>query len=154
MAHVVPEEDLISYVKPYLKAKGFKKKNKRWTKDIGDFTLCFYIQGSCYNKEDYYIRPGVFINALPSATWMYGHFKTEIQQTSPEEILTKFEKWCEEYNYMIAHPKSFWERLPSKIYGLLTLRRWHKKIAIFFGKKKFQRYSEKNKTLVSFYKEL
>ena len=97
MAHVVPEEDLISYVKPYLKAKGFKKKNNRWTKDIGDFTLCFYIQGSCYNKEDYYIRPGVFINALPSATWMYGHFKTEIQQTSPEEILTKFEKWCQEW---------------------------------------------------------
>jgi hypothetical protein len=28
---------LIEYVKPYLKSKEFKKKNKRWTKDIGDF---------------------------------------------------------------------------------------------------------------------
>jgi hypothetical protein len=97
MEHIVPKEDLIDFVKPFLKARGFRKKNKRWTKDIGDFTLCFYIQGSCYSKEDYYIRPGVFINALPSDAWMYGHFMTEIQQTTPEEILTKFEKWCEEW---------------------------------------------------------
>ena len=97
MAHIIPEENLIAYAKPYLKAKGFKKKNKRWTKDVGDFTLCFFIQGSCYSKEEYYIRPGVFINALPSTTWMYGHFMTDIPQTTPEEILAKFEKWCEEW---------------------------------------------------------
>ena len=64
MEHILPEEELIAYVKPYLKAKGFKKKNKRWTKDAGEFTLCFYIQGSCYSKEYYYIRPGIFIHAL------------------------------------------------------------------------------------------
>ena len=59
MKHVLPEEQLIEYAKSYLKAKGFKKKNKRWTKDTGEFTLCFYIQGSSYSKEDYYIRPGI-----------------------------------------------------------------------------------------------
>ena len=48
MKHFLPEEELIEYVKPYLKAKGFKKKNKRWTKNIGKFTLCFYIQGIAF----------------------------------------------------------------------------------------------------------
>ena len=56
MEQLLSEEQLIEYVKPYLKAKGFKKKNKRWTKNIGEFTICFYIQGSCFSKEDYYIR--------------------------------------------------------------------------------------------------
>lgn len=97
MEHIFPEEELIAYVKPYLKAKGFKKQNKRWTKDAGEFTLCFYIQGSCYSKEDYYIRPGIFINALLPTDLVYGHWMTQIEQTTPEEIMQKFEQWCEEW---------------------------------------------------------
>ena len=97
MKHFLPEEQLIEYVKPYLKERGFKKKNKRWTKDIGDFTLCFYIQGSAYSKEDYYIRPGVFINALLPTDLVYGHWMIEIKQTTPEEIMLKFEQWCQEW---------------------------------------------------------
>lgn len=97
MKHILPEEQLVEYVKPYLKAKGFKKKNKRWTKDIGDFTLCFYIQGSAYSKEDYYIRPGIFINALLPTDLVYGHWMTQIEQTTPEEIMLKFEQWCQEW---------------------------------------------------------
>lgn len=94
MAHILPEEELIAYAKPYLKARGFKKKNKRWTKDIGDFTLCFYIQGSCFSKEDYYIRPGIFINELMPTIRTYGHWNTQIAQTTPEEIMAKFDRWC------------------------------------------------------------
>lgn len=97
MKHFLPEKELIEYVKPYLKAKEFKKKNKRWTKDIGEFTLCFYIQGSCYAKEDYYIRPGIYINELLPTNLGYGHFMTQIEQTTPEEIMKKFEQWCEEW---------------------------------------------------------
>ena len=44
----IPQDELIAYAKDYLKKRGYKKKNKRWTKDVGDFTLCFYIQGSVY----------------------------------------------------------------------------------------------------------
>lgn len=97
MKYSLPEEELIEYAKSYLKAKGFKKKNNRWTKDIGDFTLCFYIQGSCYTKEEYYIRPGVYVNSLLPAGLGYGHFMTQIEQTTPEEIMQKFEKWCEQW---------------------------------------------------------
>ena len=97
MKHVLPEEQLIEYLKPYLKAKGFKKKNKRWTKDTGEFTLCFYIQGSSYSKEDYYIRPGIFINALMPCYDFYGHFMLEIEPSTPEEVVSKFDDWCEEW---------------------------------------------------------
>ncbi len=96
MKSLLTEEALIEYATPYLKAKGFKKKNKRWKKDIGEFTLCFYIQGSCFSKEDYYIRPGIFINALPT-NLVYGHWMTGIEQTTPEKILNDFERWCDEW---------------------------------------------------------
>lgn len=97
MAHIIPEEELIAYAKPYLKAKGFKKRNKCWTKNIGEFTLCFYLQGSCFSKEDYYIRPGIFVNALMPTIRTYGHWMTQIEQTTPEEIMVKFDQWCEEW---------------------------------------------------------
>ncbi len=97
MKQFLSEAELIEFVKPYLKARGFKKKNKRWTKDIGEFTLCFYIQGSCYDKEDYYIRPGIFVNALMPTNLVYGHWDTQIEQTTPQEILGDFEQWCEEW---------------------------------------------------------
>ena len=97
MEHILPEEQLIEYIKPYLKEKGFKKKNKRWIKDIGDFTICFYLQGSCYSKEAYYIRPGIFINALLPTDLVYGHWMTQIEPTTPEEIMRKFEQWCQEW---------------------------------------------------------
>ena len=59
----LPEEALIEYAKPYLKQQGFRKKNKRWTKQVVGFTLCFFIQGSVFDKELYYIRPGVWFDA-------------------------------------------------------------------------------------------
>ena len=97
MEHILTEEELIEYVKPYLKAKGFKKKNKRWTKDIGEFTISFLIQGSSFSKGKYYIRPGIFINALMPTEQYYGHWMHGIEPTTPEEIMKKFEQWCEEW---------------------------------------------------------
>ena len=38
----VKEEDLIEYIKPLLKAQGFKKKAKRWTKATDHFTYILY----------------------------------------------------------------------------------------------------------------
>ena len=98
MEGFLPEEELIEYVKPYLKSKGFKKKNKRWTKDTGEFTISFLIQGSCYSKEDYYIRPGVFINSLlPENLDYYGHWFLEIRGDNPETVMRCFTEWAEEW---------------------------------------------------------
>ncbi len=97
MKDKLSETELIEFVKPYLKAKGFKKKNKRWMKQTDDFTISFLIQGSSYDNEDYYIRPGIFINYLMPTDLYYGHWMTDIEPTTPQEIMTKFEKWCDEW---------------------------------------------------------
>ncbi len=97
MEHILPEAQLIEYIKPYLKAKGFKKKNKRWIKETPEFTISFLLQGSSYSKEDYYIRPGIFINALKPTDLYYGHWYTQIDQTTPEEIMDKFDTWYGEW---------------------------------------------------------
>lgn len=97
MGYILHEEQLIEYIKPYLKSKGFKKKNKRWTKITPEFTISFLIQGSSYSKENYYIRPGIFVNALMPTTEYYGHWACEIEPTTPEEIIGKFEAWCDEW---------------------------------------------------------
>ena len=93
MAHCLTEEALIEYVKPYFKSKGFKKKGKRWVKETDEFTISFLIQGSSYSKEGYYIRPGIFINALLPTDNYYGHWMTEIEQTTAAEVVKRFEIW-------------------------------------------------------------
>ena len=116
MEYILPKEKLIEYAKPYFKAKGFKKKGNHWTKDIGEFTLCFYLQGSSYSKELYYIRPGIFVNTfMPTQMRTYGHWHFEIPRTSPDEIMRKFDNWCDEWtnkelikNHLLAFME--WEK--------------------------------------------
>ena len=100
----IPETELIEYVKKQLKEKGFKKKNKRWMKVVEDFTISFLIQGSCYDKDSYYIRPGVFINALETDLY-YGHFMTELAQDSLENIFCEFEKFVAIWTDKVAIKK-------------------------------------------------
>ena len=97
MNSILSEQKLTEYAKLYLKEKGIKKKNKRWTKETQEFTISFLIQGSSFSKEDYYIRPGIFINALMPTQQYYGHLMCEISANKPEEIMNKFETWCNEW---------------------------------------------------------
>lgn len=92
---MIKQDKLIEETRNLLKSKGFKKNNKRWTKDIGEFTLVFYIQGSSYSKDDYYIRPGVFINAIDKMNSYYGHFHTQIEISNTESIFQEFFDFCE-----------------------------------------------------------
>jgi hypothetical protein len=91
------QDELIEYAKLYLKQKGFRKKNKRWTKDIGEFTLVFYIQGSSYSKEDYYVRPGIFINKFVPSNLVYGHIMTDLKREKLEDVFIDFDKFCDEW---------------------------------------------------------
>lgn len=97
MKDILTQEQLIKYVTPYLKAKGFKKKNNRWTKESQEFTISFLIQGSSFSKENYYIRPGIFINALMPSKQYYGNWMCDIVPTTPERIMSEFEDWCKEW---------------------------------------------------------
>ncbi len=92
------QKDLIEYATKYLKAKGFKKERKRWKKTTEEFTLVFFIQGSSYTNECYYVRPGIFINRyIDSVPSYYGHFYIEINAISPEETLEAFDRFCDEW---------------------------------------------------------
>lgn len=92
------EYDLIEGITPYLKQKGYKKKGKRWIKDIGEFTLCFYLQGSSYDVDDYYIRPGIFINGVAHCGLdFYGHFFVELKRQSVEQVLKDYEQFITEW---------------------------------------------------------
>lgn len=83
----ISEEELIEYAKPVLKEQGFVKKAKRWTKVTKDFTYCFFIQGSCFSKEDFYVRLGIIINAIEVPAPSYGHIFIDVPVTTKEEIL-------------------------------------------------------------------
>lgn len=91
------EEELIAFAKPYLKERGYLKKRKRWIKREEEFTVHFYLQGSFFDKDDYYIRPGVFINALLPSELTYGHFMTGIKQGTPEQVMRDFEEFREKW---------------------------------------------------------
>lgn len=93
------EEELITYIKPILKVEGFKKKGKRWTKVTEHFTYIFFIQGSSYDKDTYYVRPGIIINGVPTdAPCYYGHMFIDIPITTKEEILAAAESYFSEWN--------------------------------------------------------
>jgi hypothetical protein len=97
MENPLPEEELIEYVRPILKAKGFKKNGKHWAKSDGTFTCVFFIQGSAYDKDDYYIRPGIIINEISGNVPAYGHITTQISIASPAEILDASECFFREW---------------------------------------------------------
>ncbi len=90
------ENELIEYIKPILKKGGFLKKNKRWIKTTEEFKISFLIQGSCYDKDNFYIRPGVFVNAIKTSDY-YGHFVTALKQETPEQVVNDFEQFCREW---------------------------------------------------------
>ena len=48
----------ISEVKPLLKDLGFRKHGNYWYKTTGAYTYCVYVQGSQWNKENYYVEIG------------------------------------------------------------------------------------------------
>lgn len=116
MKELLSEEALIEYVKPVLKLQGFKKKGKRWTKALDEFTLVFFIQGSIYDKDAYYVRPGVYINACVKGAWdYYGHFSTDIRITDAETVLNEalmfFSEWTDK-ELIVKRARAFieWER--------------------------------------------
>ena len=112
----VSEEELIDYIKPILKKEGFRKKRKRWTKVTEHFTFIFFIQGSCYDKDAYYVRPGIFINDITrTEEWVYGDFFIDIPVTTKEDVLKQafefFSEWSD-VDYLKRKVSEFieWEK--------------------------------------------
>lgn len=95
---MVTKNELIEYISPLLKEYGFKKKGNSWLRTTESITYRFYIQGSVYGSDQYYIRPGIIINGIPSDGIVYGHISTDIAVTTKEEIWNKTQEFYSQWN--------------------------------------------------------
>jgi hypothetical protein len=60
----VVKGDFILLSKEYMKKESFSKDKNNWRKELDDIILLFNIQGSSYDKNDFYVNIGVFFKEL------------------------------------------------------------------------------------------
>lgn len=53
----------ISQIKPILKQKNYRKNGNYWYKTVNDYICCINVQGSQWDKDDYYVQIGFSISA-------------------------------------------------------------------------------------------
>ncbi len=103
---IIDKETLISQITPQLKTMRYKKRNNTWAKQSDpemNIFIVINIQGSQYDKKDYYINLGVYIQALGqkniptciSDCQMQERITVEIN--SSELLLKIIEKWENTY---------------------------------------------------------
>lgn len=51
--------DFIAEIKPVLKKYGFRKKGNYWYRDDETALVCVCVQGSQWNRDDYYVEIGI-----------------------------------------------------------------------------------------------
>lgn len=55
-------------IKSILKEQAFHKKGNYWYRQTDSFLLCIYVQGSQWNKNDYYVEIGTAQSCVDSPT--------------------------------------------------------------------------------------
>lgn len=118
----IDKETLISQITPQLKTMGYKKRNNTWAKQSDpemNIFIVINIQGSQYDKKDYYINLGVYIQALGqkniptciSDCQMQERITVEIN--SSELLLKIIEKWENTYGlYNQIYDKVLENKIP------------------------------------------
>lgn len=119
---IIDKETLISQITPQLKTMGYKKRNNTWAKQSDpemNIFIVINIQGSQYDKKDYYINLGVYIQALGqkniptciSDCQMQERITVEIN--SSELLLKIIEKWENTYGlYNQIYDKVLENKMP------------------------------------------
>lgn len=119
----IDKETLISQITPQLKTMGYKKRNNTWAKQSDpemNIFIVINIQGSQYDKKDYYINLGVYIQALEqkniptciSDCQMQERITVEIN--SSELLLKIIEKWENTYGlYNQIYDKVLENKMPK-----------------------------------------
>ena len=119
---IIDKETLISQITPQLKTMGYKKRNNTWAKQSDpemNIFIVINIQGSQYDKKDYYINLGVYIQALGqkniptciSDCQMQERITVEIN--SSELLLKIIEKWENTYGlYNQIYDKVLENKIP------------------------------------------
>lgn len=120
---IIDKETLISQITPQLKTMGYKKRNNTWAKQSDpemNIFIVINIQGSQYDKKDYYINLGVYIQALGqkniptciSDCQMQERITVEIN--SSELLLKIIEKWENTYGlYNQIYDKVLENKIPK-----------------------------------------
>lgn len=120
---IIDKETLISQITPQLKTMGYKKKTNTWAKQSDpemNIFIVINIQGSQYDKKDYYINLGVYIQALGqkniptciSDCQMQERITVEIN--SSELLLKIIEKWENTYGlYNQIYDKVLENKMPK-----------------------------------------
>ena len=62
----------------FLKQRNYKKRKNYWYLTVGDVILCVNVQGSCWDKNDYYVNIGAkeHVGDMPYSTelhWTWDH---------------------------------------------------------------------------------
>lgn len=120
---IIDKETLISQITPQLKTMGYKKRNNTWAKQSDpemNIFIVINIQGSQYDKKDYYINLGVYIQALGqkniptciSDCQMQERITVEINFS--ELLLKIIEKWENTYGlYNQIYDKVLENKMPK-----------------------------------------
>ena len=125
------KETLVSEIAPQLKTMGYKKKSYTWIKQSDsemNIFIVINIQGSQYDKKNYYINFGVYIQALGQKRGptciadcqMRERITAEI--SSSELFCRVAEKWEDMYGlYSRIYDKALENKLPKftdkRVYG-------------------------------------
>lgn len=90
------KQEFLAAIREPLKAEGYRKKGFYWYKTVNDLVFCLNLQGSQWDKDDYYFQVGAALHKDSSAFptilhWLFRHRCTgkngELNIT-PQEALT------------------------------------------------------------------
>ena len=101
-----PEKaDIIEAATKHYKAKGYLKVKNRWSKEENGIEKIFFIQKSQWDKNDYYIRPGINIRELiKKSRLIYGDifYDLDCYNKSVNEIFDEADCFLEKYGNLDA----------------------------------------------------
>ena len=100
------KQEFISTVDSELKVLGYKRNRNYWYKENLNYLICLNIQGSQWDKNDYYVEIGLSSlgekrKFLPILDWDIRHRCTGTKgelNISPEDLMTELQNLCSQLN--------------------------------------------------------
>ena len=92
------KKDFIIKCKEHFKTKGFIRKGTTWSKHKDDLILCFNIQTSQWDSNDFYLNVGIVVKGIdekPQTTLGKWHVHQRINDLdkSSEDVLREVDLW-------------------------------------------------------------
>ena len=99
------KQEFLAAIREPLKAEGYRKKGFYWYKTVNDLVFCLNLQGSQWDKDDYYFQVGVALHKDSSAFptilhWLFRHRCTgkngelNMHFDMPVHLATKYGGWA------------------------------------------------------------